>query len=132
MAQDVLVVGEIAGGAITTTTSELLNAAKTLADGGTVAITLLGAAAAGAAAGAFAAGAAKVFSSADAAYDEFKADQWTAAVDNAIGQLNPGVVLLAQSPVGRDLGPRLAFRRNTAVAMDCVNVSVEGGAVKAT
>jgi electron transfer flavoprotein alpha subunit len=132
MAQDVLVVGEIANGAVTTTTTELLNAAKTLADGGTVAITLLGTAAAGAASSAFAAGASKVFSSADAAYDEFKADQWTAAVDNAIGQQSPGVILLGQSPVGRDLGPRLAFRRNTAVAMDCVNVSMEGGAVKAT
>ncbi|MSP21556.1 MAG: electron transfer flavoprotein subunit alpha/FixB family protein [Dehalococcoidia bacterium] len=132
MAQDVLVVGEVANGAITTTTTELLNAGKTLAEGGAVAITLLGASAAGAAASAFAAGATKVFSSADAAYDDFKADQWTAAVDGAIGQLNPGVVLLAQSPVGRDLGPRLAFRRNTAVAMDCVGVALEGGAVKAT
>jgi electron transfer flavoprotein alpha subunit len=132
MAQDVLVVGEIANGAITSTTAELLAAGKTLAEGGTVAVTLLGAGAAGAAAGAFAAGAAKVFSSGDAAYDDFKADQWTAAVDAAIGQQNPGVVLLAQSPVGRDLGPRLAFRRNTAVAMDCVGVSLEGGAVKAT
>lgn len=132
MAQDVLVVGEIAGGAISTTTSELINAAKTLAEGGTVAVTLLGSASGAAAAGAFGAGASKVFSSSDAAYDEVRADQWTAAIDNAVGQLNPGVVLFAQSPVGRDVAPRLAFRRNTAVAMDCVNVSVEGGAVKAT
>lgn len=132
MAQDVLVVGEIANGAITTTTAELLNAARTLAEGGTVAVTLLGSAAAGAAASAFAAGAGKVFSSADAAYDEVRADQWTAAIDAAIGQQSPGVVLFAQSPVGRDVAPRVAFRRNTAVAMDCVGVSVEGGAVKAT
>jgi electron transfer flavoprotein alpha subunit len=132
MAQDVLIVGEIAEGEISTTTVELLSAAKRLAEGGSVAITLLGSAAAGAAPGAFAAGASKAFTSGDAAYDDFKADQWAAAVDNAIGQLNPGIVLLAQSPVGRDLGPRLAFRRNTAVAMDCIAVTVEGGAVKAT
>ena len=132
MAQDVLVVGELANGAITTTTAELLNAAKTLAEGGTVGVTLLGSAAAAAAAGAFAAGAGKVFSSGDAAYDEVRADQWATAIDAAIGQQNPGVVLFGQSPVGRDVAPRIAFRRNTAVAMDCVGVSIEGGAVKAT
>jgi electron transfer flavoprotein alpha subunit len=132
MAQDVLVVGELTGDAISTTTAELLNAAKTIAEGGTVSITLLGSGAAGAASGAFGAGAARVYSSSDAAFDEPKADQWTAAVDNAIGQANPAVVLLGQTPVGRDIAPRLAFRRNTAVAMDCTAIGMDGGSLKAT
>ncbi len=132
MAQDVLVVGELAGGDITSTTAELLNAAKSLAEGGAVAVTLLGATAGAAAASAFAAGATKVFSSGDAAYDDGRADQWAAAVDAAVGQQNPGVVLFAQSPIGRDVAPRIAFRRNTAVAMDCVGVAMDGGSFKAT
>lgn len=132
MAQDILVVGELADGSISGTTSELLNAATQLAEGGTVAVTLLGAAANDAAARAFGAGAARAFTSTDGAFDDFKPDQWAAAVDNAIGQFNPAVVLLGQTPAGRDLGPRLAFRRGTAAAMDCVKAEMDGGTFKVT
>ena len=45
---------------------------------------------------------------------------WNPAVDERATGSNPAVVLLGQTPVGRDIGPRLAFRRNTAVAMDCI------------
>ena len=132
MAQDVLVVGELSDGAISTTTAELLAAAKSLADGGAVGVTLLGTGADGAAQGAFNGGATKAFVSADAGYDQFSSDQWVAAVEAALDQVNPAVVLLAQSAAGRDLAPRLAFRRNTAAAMDCVRVEMDGGTFKAT
>ncbi|MEZ4502125.1 MAG: electron transfer flavoprotein subunit alpha/FixB family protein [Dehalococcoidia bacterium] len=132
MAQDVLVVGEISDGAISSTTGELIGAAKGIADGGAVSVVLLGSAAAGAASSAFEAGATRAYVGGDAAFDTFKADQWTDAVNNAIDQGSPAVVLMAQSPVGRDLGPRVAFRRNSAVAMDCVTVGVDGGVFKAT
>ena len=132
MAQDVLVVAELSDAGIDSTTAELIGAASTLAEGGTVSVSLLGSNAAAAAASAFEAGAGRAYVGADAAFDEFKADQWADAVNGAVDQASPAVVLLAQSPVGRDLGPRLAFRRDTAVAMDCVNVAMEGGAFKAT
>ena len=64
--------------------------------------------------------------SGDARYDEFRSDQWLAAVEAALDQAQPAVVLIAQSMVGRDLGPRLAFRRNTAAAMDCLRVEMTG------
>ena len=133
MAQDVLVVGELAEGSVSSTTVELLGQATRLAQGGKVSVTLLGAGATGSAGAAFAAGADRVFVSDDANYDMFRSDQWLAAVEAALDQATPGVVLIAQSMVGRDLGPRLAFRRGTAVAMDCLRVEpAEGGGVRAT
>jgi electron transfer flavoprotein alpha subunit len=132
MAQDILVVGELADGALSSVTGELLGAATRLAEGGKVNVTLLGSAASSAAAEAFAAGADRAFVSSDAGYDQFRSDQWLAAVEAALDQSSAAVVLIAQSSVGRELGPRLAFRRNTAVAMDCVRVENVDGSLKAT
>ena len=132
MARNVLVVGELEGAEINSTTAELLGAASRLADGGSVSVTLLGSGAAQAAAGGFRAGAGRAFVSADGGYDEFRADQWTAAVREAVEQASADVVLMAQSSVGRDLGPRLAFGLDTAVGMDCIAVEDDGGTLKVT
>lgn len=132
MAQDFLIVGELADGTITSTTAELLGGASRLADGGAVGVTLLGAAASDAAAAAFAAGADRAYVGADAGYDDFNSDQWVAAVEQALDQSGASAVVMAQSMVGRDLAPRLAFRRETAAAMDCVALDVEGGELRAT
>ena len=132
MAQDILVVGEVADGGVTATTAELLGQATRLAEGGKVSVVLLGSGAAGAAAAAFAAGADRAFVGSDAAFDQFRPDQWTAAVDAAVEQTNPAAVLMPQSMVGRDLAPRLAFRRNSAAALDCTAVSMEGGSLQVT
>lgn len=132
MAHNILVVGELDGDAPSATTLELLGGAQGLADGGTVGVTLLGGAAGGAAAAAHAAGANTAYVSSDAGYDEFKGDQWVAAVEGAIEQSGADVVLMAQSVVGRELAPRLAFRRNSAAAMDCVSVADNGGSIVAT
>ena len=132
MAQDVLVVGELADGALSSVTAELIGAATRIAEGGKVGVTLLGGTAPAAASEAFVAGADRAFVSSDANYDEFRSDQWLAAVEAALDQAASAVVLIAQSTMGRDLGPRLAFRRNTAVAMDCIRVENVDGGLRAT
>jgi electron transfer flavoprotein alpha subunit len=53
-------------------------------------------------------------------------------VQAAVEQSGADLVLMAQSTVGRELGPRLAHRVNSAVAMDCVNVVDNGGTIEAT
>jgi electron transfer flavoprotein alpha subunit len=132
MARNILVVGELDGGELSSTTAELLAAGTRLVDGGQVSVTLLGSGASEAAGPAFAAGADRAFVSGDAGFDEFRSDQWVAAVEAATDQASPDAIFLAQSMVGRDLGPRLAFRRDTAVAMDCLAVADEGGQLQAT
>ena len=132
MARNVLVVGELDGGEVDSTTAELLAGGIHIADGGSVSVTLLGSQAEAAAASAFVAGAQRVFVGADGAYDEFRADQWVQAVSVSVEQSSAEVVLMAQSSVGRDLGPRLAFSLDSAVAMDCISVEDDGGTLKVT
>ena len=132
MARNILVVGELEGGELSSTTAELLALGTRLVDGGQVGVTLLGSGAGDAAGAAHAAGADTAYVSSDAGYDDFRSDQWVAAVEEAMGQSSPDAVFIAQSMAGRDLGPRLAFRNDTAVAMDCVSVEDDGGELKAT
>ncbi|MBM4415862.1 MAG: electron transfer flavoprotein subunit alpha/FixB family protein [Chloroflexi bacterium] len=132
MAQDILVVGELAEGALTPTSAELLGLATRLADGGKTNLVLLGSGATGQAAQAFAAGADRVLASDDAAYDQYRSDHWLAAVEATLDQASSAVVLIAQSMVGRDLGPRLAFRRGSAVATDCLRVEQTPEGLRAT
>ena len=132
MARNILVVGELDEGAVSATTAELIGQATRLADGGQVSVTLLGAGAAGAAASAFEAGADRAFTGGDAGYDEYNSDSWVSAVENALGQASADAVFIAQSIVGRDMGPRIAARAGSAVAMDCINVEDDGGELKAT
>ncbi|MGE3855820.1 MAG: electron transfer flavoprotein subunit alpha/FixB family protein [Dehalococcoidia bacterium] len=130
MARNILVVGEVLDGQPTSTTLEMLGGAQALAEGGNVSVTLLGTGASGAAAAC--AGAATAYTSDDASYDTFLGEQWLAAIGAAMDQANPDLVLIAQSTAGREIGPRLAHRRNTAVAMDCTSIVSDGGAIKAT
>ncbi len=125
MAHNILVVGELAGGEPTSTTLELLGGAQALAAGGTVSVSLLGTGASTAAAKA--AGASKAFVSDDANYDAVKAEQWLPALEAAVDQSGADLVLIAQSSAGRELGPRLAARKGTAVAMDCAKIEDNGG-----
>ena len=130
MPRTVLVVGELHGGVPSTTTRELLGAAGGIAAGGQVGVTLLGSGATGAASAC--AGATRAYVSDDVEYDVFRADQWLRAIVAALDVFDADVVLLAQSNAGRELGPRLAQRRGTAVAMDCTRVVDDGGTLRVT
>ncbi|MEX1022362.1 MAG: electron transfer flavoprotein subunit alpha/FixB family protein [Dehalococcoidia bacterium] len=130
MPHNILVVGELQDGALNPTTLELLGGASGLAGGGNVSVALLGSGASAAAAQATGAG--KAFVSDDAAYDTFRGEQWLPAVQAAVEQSGADLVLMAQSTAGRELGPRLAFRLDTAVAMDAVKIEDVGGALQFT
>jgi electron transfer flavoprotein alpha subunit len=60
------------------------------------------------------------------------AETYVPAIQAAIESTGASVVLISQTSLGRDLGPALAFSLKTAVAMDCVELSVDGGSLKAT
>lgn len=131
---DVLVVGETADGAPAAITAELLGAARRLAGdlGGQVSVALLGDGVQALAQDAIALGADRVYVCDAPALAEYLPETWTAAVMQVIEQANPGVVLIGQSSIGRDLGPHLAFRLGTAVAMDTVELEARDGRVHMT
>ena len=63
----------------------------------------------------------------NSALDEYTGDAWAAALQAASNEASPSVVLIGQTMVGRDVAPRFAVRAGTAVAMDCIDLSVDGG-----
>jgi electron transfer flavoprotein alpha subunit len=57
--------------------------------------------------------------------NEHTADSYLAVLDRVIERLMPRVILFGQTPSGRDLAPRIAFRWNTAAVLDCVSLEID-------
>jgi len=125
----VLVFGEVAEGALAGISSEMLGAARRLADqlGQPLQAAILGRGVESLAQGLIAAGADKVYVVDDPALAEYQSDAFVSAAEKVCREANPSVVLLGQTDVGRDLAPRLAFRLETAVAMDCLDLAISDG-----
>ena len=134
MANAILVVGEVADGALIPTTAEMLGAARRLAgdSGGTVGCALMGSGIEGNAQEAIAFGADEVLVVDDAALAEYNSDVYIQAMVKVVEQASPPIILFGQTNLGRDLAPRLAFRLNTGVVMDSIELAMEGGRLAAT
>jgi len=132
MANGILVVGEVAGGALVPITAEMLGAARRLAGDGKVTCALIGAGVEAQGNDAVAAGADEVLAVDDAALAEYNTDLYLQAMLKLVEQASPSVVLFGQTNLGRDLAPRLAFRLNTGVIMDTVELAMEGDRLHAT
>lgn len=70
-------------------------------------------------------GADRVYVVEDPSLDNYLTDLYLLALEKVIRQANPQVVILGQTVAGRDLAPRLAFRLNTAAALDCISLEVD-------
>ena len=125
----VLVLAEHRGGQLLGISTELLGAARRLADvsGEKVMAVAFGSGAPEAARQAISYGADAALHAEDGSLDEYRNDSWTAALTAAARQVNPAIVLLGQTATGRDLAPRFAVRAGTGVAMDCIDLALEGG-----
>ncbi|MEX2159165.1 MAG: electron transfer flavoprotein subunit alpha/FixB family protein [Dehalococcoidia bacterium] len=130
----ILVVGEVGGGQLVPITGEMLGAARRLAGSGghTVACALMGSGVEALAQEAIALGADQVFVIDDAALAEYNTDTYLQAMLHIVEQASPSVVLFGQTNIGRDLAPRLAFRLNTGVIMDTVELAMEGDRLHGT
>ncbi len=128
----ILVIAEAQGGALAPISAELLGAARKLAAEGAGNVTALVAGSEALAKELIALGADAAIAATNPALADGTVDAYLPAVDAAIAQSGAEIVLLGQTSLGRDLGPALAFKHNTAVAMDCVEVKAEGGKLKAT
>jgi electron transfer flavoprotein alpha subunit len=125
MANGVLVFGEAADdGSLNPVTAELVGAAKAL--GGPVTVALLGSGVQGLAEQAGSYGAQKVIVVDDAVLADYVGDAYLPPAERIAKEVDPAVILMGQTMMGRDLAPRLAQRLGTAVAMDCVKLDKEG------
>ena len=124
MANGVLVLAELIDGEVAPITPELIGAATRL-NAGPVSAMLLGSGVEGAAAKIK--GVEKVYVVDSPALAEYTNDGYTQAAVAAAKQADPDVILLGQTNMGRDLAPALAYKLNTAVAMDTIAFGLIGG-----
>jgi len=125
----VLVIAELVDGKLTGLTAELLGVARRLADqlGGPVSAAEIGDGInAKATEECILQSADRVYVANHALLADYQGDAWLPAVEKIAHAVSPAVILLGHTPNGADLAPRLAFRLRTAVAMDCVEVAVDG------
>jgi electron transfer flavoprotein alpha subunit len=125
----VLVVAEVAEGALAAISAEILGAARRLADelGQPVQAALLGQGVEPLAQGLIATGADKVYVVDDPILAEYQSDAFLPAAEKVCREANPSIVLLGQTDIGRDLAPRLAYRLETGLAMDCLDLAISDG-----
>jgi electron transfer flavoprotein alpha subunit len=126
----ILVVAESAGGAVTPHSLEMLGAARALSAQGAGSVSAFIAGDAAAAQTLIAHGADAAYTSAAPA--DALAEVLAPAVEEAITASGADIVLVAQTSLGRDLAPLLAFRAGTGVAMDCTELTIESGRLRAT
>ena len=124
--QGILVLGELDQNGLASVTGELLSLARSLADetGDQVSVSLQGASVGSEADDAVAMGADTVYKVESPLLGEPQIDAHLSALEQVARHTDPSIVLVGRTPIGRDVGPRLAFRLGAAVAQDCVEVSV--------
>ena len=125
----VMIYTDVINGKLAPIARELLGAGRKLADNlkEELSALLVGSGVANVAAEAISFGADKVYVVDDPLLQDYRTDSYVAVVEKVAKQVNPRVLLLGQTTVGRDLAPRAAFRLGTAVTMDCVALEIGAG-----
>ncbi len=123
----VLVYGEVAGSKLAGTTCELLECGRKLASdlGQELSCVLPGDAPAAAVEDATARGAATVYTAQLGDRSDLDVEAHLAVATAAVAAAMPAVVLMGHTPLGRELGPRMAFRLGSAVTTDCIDIKVD-------
>jgi electron transfer flavoprotein alpha subunit len=122
----ILVFGENSDGALDAITGELIAAGRSLADGlrEPVAVAVFSDDAEPYASQAIALGADRVYPVSHPLLATPQPDLVLTALEQVCQMKAPSLLLLGKTMLGRDLGPRLAFRLGVAVAQDCVELAV--------
>lgn len=123
----VLIVAEVQEGKLSSISAELLGVGKKLAGelGQDLAAVVIGSGVGDAAKEAVSFGADKVYVIDNPMFADYVNDAYVGAVEKLNAEASPEIILLGQSSMGMDLGPRLAFRLGAAVTLDCVDLAID-------
>jgi len=123
----VMVYAEVSEGKLMAISTELLGCGRKLADelGEGLYAVLVGSEVSSLAQEVIAFGADKVYVVDDPILKDYQTDSYVLVVEKVVKQVMPQILLLGQTSIGRDLAPRLAFKLNTAVAMDCLELAID-------
>ncbi|MBI2868485.1 MAG: electron transfer flavoprotein subunit alpha/FixB family protein [Chloroflexi bacterium] len=72
-------------------------------------------------------GADKVYVVDDPLLKSYQTDAYLIALEKVAAQVNPQIIIMGQTSVGRDLAPRLAFRLGGAAILDCIELAIDPG-----
>jgi electron transfer flavoprotein alpha subunit len=134
MGNNVLVIAEQRDGALKKVAFEMLGLGTELAAalGGSVEAALLGADLGDLPTTLAEYGATKVYVADDPGLAIYSSEGYSRTLADLVAKIEPAVVLLGGTAMGRDLGPRLAARLGVGIASDCVSFEVDGGRLVAT
>ena len=123
----VLILGELVKGRLSTNTREMLGRGRELADNanGRLALLFLGDKLELVGEEAIAYGADDVYLAENPQLGTYQADTYLQIIEKAVKDMEPEILLMGQTSIGRDLAPRLAFRLGTGLCMDCVRLDIE-------
>jgi len=123
----IMVLAEAAGEKLTPMAAELLSCGRALSDNmkQELSAVILSGNAEAMASEAISLGADKVYSVSDPLATVYQADVYLKALEAVFELSAPGILLLGQTAIGRDLAPRLAFRLGTTVTMDCIGLNLD-------
>jgi electron transfer flavoprotein alpha subunit len=126
-ARGVLVVAEVSDGKLSGTAQELLGAGRSLADalGEELVAAVLGSQLGDSGPEAIAYGADKVYVIDDPLLASPQPDAYTAALEHLCRDVQPSILLLGKTSLGVEIGPRIAFRLQTALASDCTDLRID-------
>ena len=123
----VLVISECSAGQLPSVAGEIIAAGRQLADdlGEMLGCGLLGQGLEGAAHEAISHGAARVYVVDDPLLADVRPEFYLEALGPVCRAVQPRVLLMPRTPLGRDVAPRLAARLGTALAPDCLQVKID-------
>ncbi len=123
----VMILAEVIEGKLSGTAGELLGCGRKLADdlGQELSAVLIGSEVSGFAQEVASLGADKVYVVDDPLLKDYQTDSYISVIEKVVKEKAPQIVLMGQTSIGRDLAPRLAFRLDTAAALDCVALDID-------
>ena len=134
MRNNVLVIAEQRGGVLKKVSFEMLGTGHELASalGGNVEAALLGSKLDGLADSLAQYGATRVFVGDDDSLASYSSEGYANTLAALIDRIEPGIVLVGATAMGRDLAPRLAAQLGVGLASDCIALELDGGRLLAT
>ena len=125
--EDVLILGEIQEGALDAKILELISVGKKLAADLDVGLSVVfpGDAVSAAAEQAAAYGPDRVIKLEHPLLNGFNPELWLTSLEQVCRQFKPRVLLMSHGAVSMELGPRLAYRLNSRLTTDCIDLSID-------
>jgi electron transfer flavoprotein alpha subunit len=118
---------EVSGGKLSAITPELLGVGSRLAIelGQVLSAVLIGNDISSLAPEIISLGAQRVYVVDDSYFQDYAIEPYLTVMETVTRQVQPSIILIGQTPIGRDLAPRLAFRLNTVATIDCINLEID-------